>query len=65
MRPSSASCTTFSLRYALKMKLTPPTNLVLSLQHSVKDGKMTCRNCGHIYVIKDGIPNMLLSEDEI
>lgn len=47
------------------MKLTPPTNLVLSLQHSVKDGKMTCRNCGHIYVIKDGIPNMLLSEDEI
>lgn len=39
-------------------------HLVL-FQHLIKNGKMTCRGCGHIYVIKDGIPNMLLSEDEI
>lgn len=35
------------------------------MQHTVKNGNMTCRGCGHIYRIKDGIPNLLLSEDEI
>ena len=25
----------------------------------VKDGNMVCPSCGHIYVIKDGIPNMV------
>ncbi len=35
------------------------------MEHSVTDGRMTCKGCGHIYLIKDGIPNMLLSEDEV
>ena len=29
------------------------------------NGKMVCRNCGHVYPITDGIANMLLHEDEI
>jgi len=31
----------------------------------LKNGKMTCQGCGHIYAVKDGIPNMLLAEDEV
>lgn len=31
----------------------------------VVNGKMVCRGCGHIYEIKDEIPNMLLLEDEV
>jgi multifunctional methyltransferase subunit TRM112 len=31
----------------------------------VKDGLMTCQGCGHVYAIRDGIPNMLLAEDEV
>jgi multifunctional methyltransferase subunit TRM112 len=31
----------------------------------VKSGVMTCSGCGHVYPIKDAIPNMLLNEDEI
>lgn len=44
--------------------------LLRSLHHvlfetAVKNGRMTCQGCGHIYLINDGIPNMLLSEDEV
>lgn len=27
---------------------------------SIVEGQMQCRNCGHIYYIKNGIPNLLL-----
>lgn len=33
---------------------------VLLIQTSITEGSMTCRNCGHVYYIKNGIPNMLL-----
>ncbi|CAI4050529.1 RNA methylation protein TRM112 SKDI_14G3680 [Saccharomyces kudriavzevii IFO 1802] len=32
----------------------------LLLQTSIVEGEMKCRNCGHIYYIKNGIPNLLL-----
>jgi len=31
----------------------------------VEEGTMTCPNCGHVYRISSGIPNMLLAEHEI
>jgi multifunctional methyltransferase subunit TRM112 len=34
-------------------------------EHYLKSGKMTCPGCGHLFPIKDGIPNMLLVEDEV
>lgn len=34
---------------------TAPANAQLH----VEEGKMTCRNCGHIYPIQNGIPNMV------
>lgn len=34
-------------------------------QTDIKSAKMVCKGCGHIYRIRDGIPNMLLGEDEI
>lgn len=37
----------------------------LLLESFVDSGKMTCPGCGHVYVIRDGIPNMLLAEDEV
>ncbi|EDO18744.1 hypothetical protein Kpol_1028p17 [Vanderwaltozyma polyspora DSM 70294] len=33
---------------------------LLFIQTSIKEGEMKCRNCGHIYYIKNGIPNLLL-----
>lgn len=33
---------------------------ILLLQTSIIEGEMKCRNCGHIYYIKNGIPNLLL-----
>lgn len=33
---------------------------VMLLQTSITEGEMKCRNCGHIYYIKNGIPNLLL-----
>ncbi|CCE65781.1 hypothetical protein TPHA_0M02070 [Tetrapisispora phaffii CBS 4417] len=33
---------------------------VLLLQTSIAEGQMSCRNCNHIYHIKNGIPNLLL-----
>ncbi|KAJ3219130.1 hypothetical protein HDU67_002463 [Dinochytrium kinnereticum] len=35
------------------------------METEVKAGRMVCPNCGHIYQIKDGIPNMLLQENEV
>lgn len=32
----------------------------LLLQTSIVEGQMSCRNCGHIYYIKNSIPNLLL-----
>lgn len=32
----------------------------LLLETQIKNGKMTCRNCGHLYHIKNTIPNFLL-----
>ncbi|RKP11382.1 hypothetical protein BJ684DRAFT_5120, partial [Piptocephalis cylindrospora] len=32
------------------------------LETHIKEGKMVCNGCNHIYRIKEGIPNMLLSE---
>ncbi|KAJ1921770.1 hypothetical protein H4219_000503 [Mycoemilia scoparia] len=35
------------------------------LEVHIKEGKMTCNGCNHVYPIKDGVPNMLLAEHEI
>ncbi|KAK1927455.1 hypothetical protein DB88DRAFT_478108 [Papiliotrema laurentii] len=35
------------------------------LEMHVEEGNMTCRGCGHVYQISNGIPNMLLAEHEI
>ncbi|KAJ3311648.1 hypothetical protein HDV04_003912 [Boothiomyces sp. JEL0838] len=35
------------------------------LKTKIKEGEMVCRGCGHVYPIKDGIPNMLLNDDEV
>ncbi|KAF9580408.1 hypothetical protein BGW38_002961 [Lunasporangiospora selenospora] len=35
------------------------------LETHVISGKMVCPNCSHIYIIRDGIPNMLLAEHEV
>ncbi|KAH9979415.1 Trm112p-domain-containing protein, partial [Lactifluus volemus] len=35
------------------------------LEIHVDEGLMTCPNCGHVYPISNGIPNMLLAEHEI
>ncbi|WVQ74533.1 hypothetical protein IAR50_004134 [Cryptococcus sp. DSM 104548] len=32
---------------------------------NVEEGNMTCRGCGHVYPISNGIPNMLLAEHEV
>ncbi|AET40445.1 RNA methylation protein TRM112 Ecym_6041 [Eremothecium cymbalariae DBVPG len=32
----------------------------LLMQTSIVEGEMQCRNCGHIYYIKNSIPNLLL-----
>ncbi|KAI5118480.1 hypothetical protein M0805_003512 [Coniferiporia weirii] len=35
------------------------------LEIHVEEGAMVCQNCGHVYPVKSGIPNMLLAEHEI
>ncbi|KAI0317815.1 hypothetical protein OF83DRAFT_1171671 [Amylostereum chailletii] len=35
------------------------------LEIHIEEGTMTCPNCGHVYPISNGIPNMLLAEHEI
>jgi len=31
----------------------------------VQEGALVCNNCGREYMIKDGIPNLVLNDDEI
>ncbi|KAI9017071.1 hypothetical protein BC832DRAFT_543587 [Gaertneriomyces semiglobifer] len=31
----------------------------------VKVATMICKGCGHVYPIKDGVPNMLLQDNEV
>ncbi|KAG8753018.1 hypothetical protein FRC14_006516 [Serendipita sp. 396] len=35
------------------------------LEIHVEEGAMACPNCGHVYPISNGIPNMLLQEHEL
>ncbi|KAI0034822.1 hypothetical protein K488DRAFT_77031 [Vararia minispora EC-137] len=35
------------------------------LEIHIDEGAMVCPNCGHVYPISSGIPNMLLAEHEI
>ena len=35
------------------------------LEVEIRNGRMTCEGCGHEYPIINGIPNMLLREDEV
>ncbi|KAJ3040549.1 hypothetical protein HDV00_010729 [Rhizophlyctis rosea] len=35
------------------------------METRVKEGRMVCNGCGHVYPIKDGIPNMLLQDNEV
>ncbi|KAJ8327737.1 hypothetical protein BDV3_003515 [Batrachochytrium dendrobatidis] len=37
----------------------------VALETRVKQGKMVCLGCKHEYVITNGIPNMLLQENEV
>lgn len=32
----------------------------LLIQTNIIEGEMTCKNCGHLYFIKNSIPNLLL-----
>ncbi|KAI3613404.1 hypothetical protein CBS9595_004237 [Malassezia furfur] len=48
----------------------PSDELLQALHHillelHVAEGEMVCPNCGHVYTIRSGIPNMLLAEHEI
>jgi len=35
------------------------------LEIHVEEGQMICPGCSHVYPISNGIPNMLLAEDEV
>lgn len=35
------------------------------MEVDIQSGRMVCPRCDHVYVITDGIPNMLLHEDEV
>ncbi|TFY81508.1 hypothetical protein EWM64_g2503 [Hericium alpestre] len=35
------------------------------LEIHIDEGALVCPNCGHVYPIMNGIPNMLLAENEI
>lgn len=35
------------------------------METRIIQGEMVCNGCGHVYPIRDGIPNMLLQEDEV
>lgn len=34
-------------------------------QLDVKEGELICPNCNRSFPIKDGVPNLLLNEDEV
>jgi len=34
-------------------------------QVQIEEGSLTCKNCGKEYEIKNGIPNMVLNDDEV
>ena len=38
---------------------------LLLLKRQIVTGALMCNNCGRQYEIKNGIPNMLLNEDEV
>ena len=38
---------------------------LILLKRQVVEGNMVCPHCGRVYEIKNGIPNMLLNEDEV
>ncbi|KAJ3105330.1 hypothetical protein HDU97_008227 [Phlyctochytrium planicorne] len=38
---------------------------MIIMETEVKSGRMICPGCGHVFPIKDGIPNMLLQENEV
>ncbi|KAJ3071343.1 hypothetical protein HDU98_005474 [Podochytrium sp. JEL0797] len=37
----------------------------VTLETQLKEGKMICNGCKHVYPVTDGIPNMLLQETEV
>ncbi|KAI8927567.1 hypothetical protein BC831DRAFT_451928 [Entophlyctis helioformis] len=37
----------------------------VALEVRVKEGKMVCQGCEHVYPIVNGIPNMLLQDNEV
>ncbi|TPX60749.1 hypothetical protein SpCBS45565_g07439 [Spizellomyces sp. 'palustris'] len=37
----------------------------VALETRVKEAQMVCNGCGHVYPIKDGVPNMLLQDSEV
>ncbi len=38
---------------------------LLMVKRQIVEGSMECPNCARVYEIKNGIPNMLLNEDEV
>lgn len=39
--------------------------LTCGAQLVVKEGELICPNCNRSFPIKDGVPNLLLNEDEV
>ncbi|KAJ3285243.1 hypothetical protein HDU79_007472 [Rhizoclosmatium sp. JEL0117] len=37
----------------------------VAMETKLKEGKMICNGCKHVYPVTDGIPNMLLQETEV
>lgn len=38
---------------------------LILVKRQVTEGSLQCPNCERVYEIKNGIPNMLLNEDEV
>ncbi|EIW77653.1 Trm112p-domain-containing protein [Coniophora puteana RWD-64-598 SS2] len=51
--------------HVLSMHLSPLPHPRTFLQIHITEGAMICPNCEHVYPISNGIPNMLLAENEI
>jgi uncharacterized protein YbaR (Trm112 family) len=41
------------------------SDFFLSSQTTLIEGSLICNNCGRVYPVANGIPNMLLNEDEV